>query len=99
MLLFKKKTDELDEAIERILLEMKEVEPDTERYHQLMDTLERLSKVERKRDTSRRINPNTLFIVGGNLLGILTIVNYERMNVIGSRALGFILKSHNTNNP
>ena len=44
-------------------------------------------------NTLRRVSPDTMAIVAGNLLGIALIVGHERMNVVTSKALGFVLKS------
>ena len=38
------------------------------------------------------IDANTVALVAGNLLGILLILNHERMHVISSKALGFVMK-------
>jgi len=39
-----------------------------------------------------KISPDTLLIVGANLLGILLILNYERLDIISTKALGFVIK-------
>lgn len=39
-----------------------------------------------------KISPDTLLIVGANLLGILLILNYERLDIVSSRALSFVMK-------
>lgn len=39
-----------------------------------------------------KISPDTLLIVGGNLLGILLILNFEKADIITSKALSFVLK-------
>ena len=39
-----------------------------------------------------KITPDTLLVVGGNLMGILLILNFERMDIIRSKAIGFVLK-------
>lgn len=39
-----------------------------------------------------RIKPDTWLIVGGNILGILLILNHERLGVVSSKALGFVLR-------
>ncbi len=39
-----------------------------------------------------KISPDTLLVVGGNLLGILLILNFEKMDIVMSKALGFVLK-------
>ena len=39
-----------------------------------------------------KISPDTLLVVGGNLLGILLILNFEKADIVTSKALGFVLK-------
>ena len=39
-----------------------------------------------------KISPDTLLIVGGNLLGILLILNFEKADIVTSKALNFVLK-------
>lgn len=38
------------------------------------------------------IDVNTVVLVAGNLAGILLILNHERLHVVSSKALGFVLK-------
>jgi hypothetical protein len=35
-----------------------------------------------------------LALVAGNLAGIMLIVSYERVNVLTSKALSFLIKAH-----
>lgn len=39
-----------------------------------------------------KFTPDTLLVVGGNLLGILMILNFERLDIVRSKALSFVLK-------
>lgn len=41
---------------------------------------------------SWKVTPDTLLIVGGNLIGILAILNFERFDIVRSKALSFVLK-------
>jgi hypothetical protein len=79
----------LDEPIGNILTRMNEAGMDGQKYNECVDRLDRL--MEMKADERRsRIDPNTVIIVLGNLLGILVIVAYEQKHVMVSRALGFV---------
>lgn len=42
--------------------------------------------------TSWKFTPDTLLVVGGNLLGIALILNFERFDIVRSKALSFVLK-------
>lgn len=44
-------------------------------------------------DKPKPIDPNTVILSATNLVGILLIINHERLNVITTKALGFILKA------
>ncbi|HRX15969.1 MAG TPA: hypothetical protein P5123_06625 [Spirochaetota bacterium] len=41
---------------------------------------------------NRKVKPDTIAIVMTNLIGIGMILGYERVNIITSKALGFVLK-------
>ena len=81
----------LREAIDELFLEMSYVPCDSEEYAQMMDQLSKLYSLK-EFDSKRRLSPDTLAIVLGNLTGIILIVGHERMNVVTSKALNFILK-------
>lgn len=46
--------------------------------------------LENKRCSS--VSPDTILLVAANLLGILAVLQHERVNVVTSKALGFIVK-------
>ena len=39
-----------------------------------------------------KISPDTLLVVAGNLAGILLILKFEKLDVIATKAIGFVLK-------
>ena len=55
----------------------------------LKRSLEEYEKLS-KRDW--KISPDTLLVVGGNLVGILLILNFEKMDIIRTKAISFVLK-------
>jgi len=59
---------------------------DQERLKYINDILE-------DNQTKVVFSPDTLLIVGANLLGILLILNYEKLDIVSSKAVGFILKA------
>ena len=63
-----------------------------EEYSKTIDQIERLHKLLAKEREGFRVSPDTLIIVAGNLLGIVLILNYERLVVITSKAVGFVGK-------
>lgn len=55
--------------------------------------LEQLGCLYEIRDNSkRRVSPDTLAMVGCNLLGIMLVMKQEEFNVITSKAFGFIMR-------
>ena len=64
----------------------------SEEHDRLMTALERLYKIK-KDQKSDRVDGNTKAMIAGNLLGIGLIMSYERMHVISTKALGFVLKA------
>lgn len=88
------KTDErLEEAIETILIEMAECESDSDEYLELLDRLQRLYAIRQNTNKPRKsISPDTALTVAGNLAGIALIVNYEKLNVVTSKAMNLLLK-------
>lgn len=64
----------------------------TEEHDRLMTALERLYKIK-KDQTLDRVDANTKAVIIGNLAGIALIMSHERMHVISTKALGFVLKA------
>lgn len=81
----------LDGPIQRVLDDMETYGPDSEEFPALVSYLERLMhlKAEKRREP---VSWDTIAIIGGNLLGILIVVSYERNHAMVSKALTFILK-------
>lgn len=82
----------LSDSIDRILSEMNQVDTDSNKYQESLTRLERLMSLQ-KEEKSNGVSPDTMALVLGNLAGILIIVGYERLHVITSRGLQFILRS------
>lgn len=79
-------------TVEKRLDELLEVELDS--AEGLEDISAILSLMERRTSLGdkRRISPDTVAIIAGNLLGIVLILTYEKGNVIATKALGFIIR-------
>lgn len=83
--------NELDTLIKSILDEMATLSPESDEYDKRLKQLERLYKLKTE-NRPERVSRDTLYLVGGNLLGVLLIVAYEQKNVVTSKALGWINK-------
>ena len=82
----------LQDQIDSILLQMEQEEGNSPEFDGLLTQLERLYKLQAP-EKARRVSPDAIVAVAGNLLGIVLILNYERINVVTSKALSFVIKS------
>ncbi len=80
----------LDDLITDILRDMSTMNPESEEYSKHLTQLERLYTL--KGTTQKRLSPDTLLTVAGNLFGILLIVAYEQKHVMSKTALGQIMR-------
>lgn len=82
----------LDETIDAALAQLKGIEVGSDEYNRKMDQITKLYTLKEK-NSPKRVSPDTLILVAGNLAGIVLILGYERAHVVTSKALGFVLKS------
>lgn len=87
----KDRRSKLEKEIDLILDEMRGIEATTSEYLIRLDNLERLHKMNNE-IKNRKVKPDTIAIVMTNLIGIGMILGYERVNIITSKALGFVLR-------
>ena len=87
----KDKRSNLEKEIDNVLGHMSELDPDSKEYSAMASNLERLFSAKSK-EKDRKISPDTLAVIAGNLLGIGLILTYEKVNVIATKALGFVIK-------
>lgn len=92
--MFAKGPDEasgLQKTINTLFEEMASVSADSEEYSKMADQLVKIYTLK-EQDAPKRVSPDTLALVLGNLLGIVMIVGHERTHVITTRARDFMLK-------
>ena len=79
----------LDVSIEVAHASLQHLDPNSEDYGVVLD---RIARLEKMRDAKRRpsLSPDTLVMAVTNLLGILLILNYERTEIVTTKALGFV---------
>lgn len=85
--------DELDKVIDLALLELQDHSAMSDEYAHIIKQIEKLYALKAPKKDQKAVDPNTLLTVMGNLAGIGLILNYERLHVVTSKALGFVLKS------
>lgn len=86
----------LEKAIVRLHDDMLAEDPDTDKYAKMADNLTKLYKL-RDHDTVKRWrpSPDVALTVAANILGIVMIIKHEDVNVITSKAIGFVVKPKN----
>lgn len=83
------------EAKERLKVELNRIanemmlEEDQDKFESLKKKYDVISNML---TSDWKISPDTLLIVGANLLGILLILNHERLDIISTKALGFVIR-------
>jgi len=81
----------LDKAIDVLLDRLAEDAYDSDAYAKMVDQLSKLYKLK-EQDSRRRVSPDTLAMIAGNIVGIVLIIGHERANVITTKALGFVMR-------
>lgn len=81
----------LDEPIAKVLTSMNKIDPGSLEYSAALKNLSQLIKLK-SRDGRRRISPDTILHVVGNVVLVTIIVVYEQKHVLASKGLGFIIR-------
>ena len=85
--LFKKTETNLDKVIAKVTLELAEADPESKDYAILSETLVRLSNVKAQLEPDRRPRTEVLIQMGGILISLVSILNYEKTNVVTTKAM------------
>lgn len=81
----------LDNELDHILKALNDLSPESKEYSTAVENLETLTRAKNSVN-EHRVTPDTIVLAVTNILGILLILNYERLNVISTKTLGLILK-------
>ena len=81
----------VDDEVKRLLFYMETMDVYSDEYITAVNNLKVLCEA-RSRKPARKVEPETIIAVAGNLIGILVILQHERFNVVTSRALALIRK-------
>lgn len=92
MFTFFREASQLDATIDRAHLQLRALDPASDEYAAVLDQLIKLHKMQ-DADRPASISPDTLVMAATNLFGILLILNYERTEIVTTKALGFISKT------
>lgn len=88
----KDQKDKFDHLIESCIVRLNELDETNEDYAKILGLLERLEKLN-KEVYEPSIDPNKALAVAGNLAGIVAVLHYEQVHVIGSKALSLVMKT------
>ena len=96
--MFKKNTavepTSLETAIEDATKELKGYEANSAQYESIVKQIKELhAMLPPTRELRKPVSPDALIAAGANLAGILLILNFERLGIVTSKALGFVVKS------
>lgn len=86
----KKEPNAIDVQIEALSNSMKNYPVDSPEYAAAMEKMVVLAKT--KNEGKKPIDPNTIIVVAGGLLQVVMIIGHERLHVLTSKAIGFVLK-------
>lgn len=92
--MFTKRTghdSQLEAEIDRVQTYLAIQKIDSDDYATGMKHLAELHKMQ-ENEKPARVSPDTMLMVGANLLGILLIIRHEHVNVITSRAMNTLIK-------
>ena len=83
----------LEKTITRLHDDMQTVDPHTDQYGKMAENLGKLMKL-REHDTVKRYRPSPDVLVTSAvaLIQVLVIIKHEDVNIITSKALGFVKK-------
>lgn len=81
----------LNDAIDGVYREMAALTADDPAYAKMRTQVVELEKLKAEL-RPKRLSPDVLVTITGNILGIILIVGHERAHVVTSKALGFVRK-------
>ena len=81
-----------DATIQDILTEIRKHPEDAERCCELTSAVSALSDARDKLNKSHRPSSDAVLAAAVNVAGILAILNYERLHILTTKALPFVMK-------
>lgn len=90
--IFEKRKNIFELEIEAIWAHMEGLDPDSKEYEYSLKALEKLYMMKKENSKKLGVTPDTMAVVFGNLIGIGAILYHEKLNVLSSKALGFVIR-------
>ena len=82
----------LEEELTKLYSELKKTDALAASYESILAKIERLEALKPPVKEKKRISPDALIGAGANLLGIFSILGYEKANVVTSKAMSHVFK-------
>lgn len=79
----------MDEEIARLTAKLGTMNPLDDDYSKLLELISKLTKARAEKN-ERAISMDTILTIGANIAGLLLVLNYERLNVISTKALTMV---------
>lgn len=90
------KKSALEEGIEDLDRQLRNLTPGSEEYMELADKLDKLKCIDRdnhsRYENRNQLNVNTLLVVGGSIVEILLMMHYEELHSFTTKAMSRIIK-------
>lgn len=84
----------IDKAITEAYSKLNSFTAESKEHAKTVKQIAELEKIKAlKNKTEHLFTPDTLLLVGANLLGILLILNFEKIDVVATKSLGFVTKT------
>jgi hypothetical protein len=87
--------DALQYAIDTLYSDLQAHKPYTEDYDKITDQIVKLKKLQNETTHSWKPSPDALVGAAGSVLGIVLILQFEKIGVITSKAVGFVRQLKN----
>lgn len=87
-----KHEDRLDDVIDSLILDLQGFSGTDDEYAKMVKQLDMLYKMQAN-DKPDRVSMDALATITANLAGILMILHFEKVNVMTSKAMSFVMKA------
>ncbi len=81
----------VEKEIVDLFAKLSQHKADSKEYAIVLDQITKLHKLKAD-EKPPRVSPDTLVLVGANLLGIVMILSHERLNIITTKATSLVQK-------
>jgi hypothetical protein len=94
MLNRKKPPTLLENVMDNAVDALNDHNPKSDEYGVILDRVLKLHTMRQDEESATKVSPETKATIAANLIGIAMILNFERANIVTSKALTFIPKLH-----